>query len=86
MSVHYEMVFTCFLKDNTPESVLTPSAGTWTSRAAVGTDECPYPLLTPNADSNTHLAGGELARLVHQSRGSRNAWGLFVRGGTRNGP
>ncbi|MGW2825910.1 hypothetical protein ACWC24_33625 [Streptomyces sp. NPDC001443] len=83
MSMRYEMVFTCFLKDDTPESVLDSLRWHMGLRAdppgSVGTDAYPHPLLTPKSGSDTHLAGGELARLVHQSRGSRDVWGLFVR-------
>ncbi|MFE4698928.1 hypothetical protein ACFRIC_17850 [Streptomyces sp. NPDC056738] len=83
MSIRYEMVFTCFLRDDTPESVLDALRWYMGLRAdrpePVGNDEYPHPLLTPNSDSSTHLAGGELAHLVHQSRGSRDVWGLFVR-------
>ncbi|MFE3637594.1 hypothetical protein [Streptomyces sp. NPDC059168] len=83
MSMRYEMVFTCFLKDDTPESVLDALRWHMGLRAdrpeSVGGVEYSHPLLTPNSDSNTNLAGGEVARLVHQARGSRDAWGLFVR-------
>ncbi|MFD5417556.1 hypothetical protein ACFWJT_05955 [Streptomyces sp. NPDC127069] len=83
MSMRYEMVFTCFLRGDTPESVLNTLRWHMSLRAdrpgTVSADEHPFPLLTPNSNSETHLAGGELSRLVPQSRGSRDVWGLFVR-------
>ncbi|NYV74589.1 hypothetical protein [Streptomyces sp. UH6] len=83
MSLRYEMVLTCFLKDDTPESVLDALRWHMGLRAdrpgSFGPDGCPHPLLTPTSDSDTRLAGGEFARLTHQSRGSHDVWGLFVR-------
>lgn len=83
MGMHYEMVFTCFLKDDTPESVLDVlrwHTGMLADEpASVGSDEYPSPLLTPNPAGSAHLAGGEFAHLIQQRRGARDAWGLFVR-------
>lgn len=83
VNIRYEMVFTCFLKDDAPQSVLDTlrwHMGLLTDRpAAVGADEYPHPLLTPNPDTDRPLPGGEFARLERQSRGGHDAWGLFVR-------
>ncbi|MFC9295776.1 hypothetical protein ACFTWH_10790 [Streptomyces sp. NPDC057011] len=81
MSLHYEVVFACFLRDETPEPVL--AALRWHIGAAaerpphLAADEHPYRLLVPDPDS--YLPGGDLASLQHQSRGNWNAWGLFTR-------
>ncbi|MFJ4321490.1 hypothetical protein ACIP46_40525 [Streptomyces lavendulae] len=81
MSLHYEVVFACFLRDGTPEPVL--DALRWHIGANadrppnLDADEHPYPLLVPCPD--TYLAGGDIATLQHQSRGNWNAWGLFTR-------
>ncbi|MFF8614950.1 hypothetical protein [Streptomyces sp. NPDC015350] len=81
MSLYYEVVLTCFLRDGTPEPVL--EALRWHTGAVedrpphLDEDEHPYRLLAPDPDSR--LPGGESASLRHQSLGGRNAWGLFVR-------
>ncbi|WP_435224378.1 hypothetical protein [Streptomyces sp. Tue6028] len=81
MSLHYEVVFACFLKEGTPESVL--AALRWHIGAIadrpphLDAGEHPHPLLAPSP--NSYLPGGEFASLQHQSRGNRNAWGLFTR-------
>ncbi|GAA1090846.1 hypothetical protein [Kitasatospora arboriphila] len=87
MSLRFEMVFSCFLRDDTPEPVLDIlrwHMGLCTDRdrtpagEAGEADEHPHPLLTPGSDDHTYLAGGEFARMLRQSRGSRHARGLFV--------
>ncbi|MFF3395796.1 hypothetical protein ACFYW1_33345 [Streptomyces sp. NPDC002669] len=81
MSLHYEVVFTCFLRDGTPEPVL--EALRWHTGASeerpphLDEDEHPYQLLAPDPDSR--LPGGEFASLRYQSLGSQDAWGLFTR-------
>jgi hypothetical protein len=81
VSLYYEVVFTCFLRDGTPEPVLAAlrwHMGASTDRPAhLDADEHPYRLLAPDPDSR--LPGGEFASLRHQSLGSQDAWGLFTR-------
>jgi hypothetical protein len=87
MSLRYEVVFSCFLVDDTPAEVLDELRwhlglpdGPLTTRD--GEDACP--LLRPDPDS--YLPGGEVAFLRRQMRGTRrghdiHAWGLFTRNG-----
>ncbi|MFD7408409.1 hypothetical protein ACFV7R_38470 [Streptomyces sp. NPDC059866] len=81
MSLHYEVVFACFLRDGTPETVL--AALQWHTGATadrpphLDANEHPYPLLVLSPDS--WLPGGDFASLQRQSRGNRDAWGLFTR-------
>ncbi|MFI8105429.1 hypothetical protein [Streptomyces sp. NPDC086023] len=74
MSLHYEVVFACFLRDGTPEPVLDTlrwhTGATADRQSHLDADEHPYPLLAPDPD--TYLARGEFASLQHQSRG--NLW------------
>ncbi|MFI5529952.1 hypothetical protein ACIA8O_15560 [Kitasatospora sp. NPDC051853] len=86
MSLHFEVVFTCFLRDETPSAVL--AALRWhlglTAERSPGldADEHPYPLLEPDPDSR--LPGGDFASLRRQARGfvagrELHAWGLSSR-------
>jgi hypothetical protein len=87
VSDHYEVVLTCFLRDDTPPPVL--AALRWylelTDERPPGLDaaEHPYPLLAPDPDSR--LPGGESASLHRQSCGfapdgaELHSWGLFSR-------
>ncbi|MER6738314.1 hypothetical protein [Streptomyces puniciscabiei] len=86
MSLHFEVVFTCFLRDDTPDTVL--NALRWhlglTAERPTGLDrdEHSYPVLAPDPDGR--LPGGDFASLRRQSRGSvagreLYAWGLFSR-------
>ncbi|WP_328861246.1 hypothetical protein [Streptomyces sp. NBC_00306] len=88
MSDHYEVVFSCFLRDDTPESVM--AALRW----HLGMDaEFPenldddegqlYPLLDPD-NHNSCLPGGDvvsLRRTVQEftQSGERYEWELFAR-------
>jgi hypothetical protein len=81
VSLYYEVVFACFLRDATPEPVL--AALRWHTGASadrpphLDANEHVYPLLAASPDSC--LPGGEFAFLQRQSRGSLDAWGLFTR-------
>ncbi|MEU0834048.1 hypothetical protein [Streptomyces sp. NPDC005969] len=86
MSLHYEVVFACLLRDDTPDAVL--DALRWhlglTPERPAGLDgeERTYPLLSPDPDSR--LPGGDFASLQRQSwgfttSGERHVWGLFSR-------
>jgi hypothetical protein len=86
MSMHYEVVFSCFLRDDTPERVLEALrwhlglAAEWPAGPAA--DEPVERLLRPDQASN--LPGGDIASLRRQAvagaAGSdRYAWGLFSR-------
>ncbi|SEB65018.1 hypothetical protein [Streptomyces sp. TLI_105] len=86
MSLHYEVVFTCFLQEDTPETVLAAlrwHLGLASERPAeLDEEEYAYPLLDPDPDSR--LPGGDFASLRRQSRGFTaggecHAWGLFSR-------
>ncbi|WP_030678324.1 hypothetical protein [Streptomyces sp. NRRL B-1347] len=81
MSLHYEVVFACFLRDDTPDTVLDAlrwHMGEISDRpAGMDASEHPCPMLIPDPDS--YLPGGDTASLRHQSRGNWNAWGLFTR-------
>jgi hypothetical protein len=86
VSLHFEVVFTCFLRDNTPDTVL--EALRWhldmvpERPSGLDADAHPYPVLTPDPDGR--LPGGDFASLRRQSRGfaagqALYAWGLFSR-------
>lgn len=86
VSLHYEVVFTCFLRDDTPDSVLAAlrwHLGLALERPAeLDAEEHSYPLLSPDPDSR--LPGGDFVSLRRQSRGfthggELHAWGLFSR-------
>ncbi|MEV7189509.1 hypothetical protein [Kitasatospora sp. NPDC093102] len=86
MSFHYEVVFTCFLQDDTPDTVLDAlrwHLGLASERPAeLDEEEHAYPLLSPDPDSR--LPGGDFASLRRQSRGfmagrQLHAWGLCSR-------
>jgi hypothetical protein len=86
MSLHFEVVFICFLRDDTPDSVLDAlqwHLGLTPERpAGLDTEEHTYPLLAPDPDSR--LPGGDCASLRRQSRGfvaggEIHAWGLLSR-------
>ncbi|MBV2365874.1 hypothetical protein [Streptomonospora nanhaiensis] len=70
MSDHYEVVFSCFLRDDTPRSVLAELR--WhlgvddEPPETVDLDRCPAPLLDPDPDSP--LPGGDVGHLRRQSR------------------
>lgn len=71
MSLHYEVVFTCFLREDTPARVLDSPRwhlGDHTDPpAAFERPDGPYPLLSPDPDS--YLPGGEFASPHRQLRG-----------------
>ncbi|MFG2564179.1 hypothetical protein ACGFR6_01910 [Streptomyces sp. NPDC048567] len=77
MSLHYEVVFTCFLRADTPAPVL--DALRWhlglteEPPPGHGEGEYAYPLLTP--DPHSRLPGGDFASLRLQDEG----WGLYSR-------
>ncbi|MEU3459587.1 hypothetical protein ABZ721_06465 [Streptomyces sp. NPDC006733] len=79
MSYHYEVVLTCFLRADTPDTVL--AALRWhlglDQERPAGLDEDlhPYQLLAPDPDSR--LPGGDFAAL--SAEGGLHAWGLFSR-------
>ncbi|MEU6442673.1 hypothetical protein [Streptomyces sp. NPDC047046] len=87
MSLHYEVVLTCVLQDDTPDTVLAAlrwHLGLAPERPAeLDAEEHSYPMLSPDPDSR--LPGGDFAALRRQSRGftaagdERHAWGLFSR-------
>ncbi|GAB2611584.1 hypothetical protein GCM10027168_50580 [Streptomyces capparidis] len=86
MSSYYEVVFTCFLRDDTPDAVLGAlrwHLGLTPERPAEPeAEEHAYPLLAPDPDSR--LPGGEFATLLRQPRGfsaegELHSWGLFSR-------
>ncbi|MFC5911647.1 hypothetical protein [Streptacidiphilus monticola] len=86
MSLHFEVVFTCFLRDDTPGTVLDVlrwHLGLSTERpTGLDPDEHTYQVLAPDPDSR--LPGGDVASLRRQSRGFAAgmelfAWGLLSR-------
>ncbi|MEW2329773.1 hypothetical protein AB0880_18405 [Micromonospora chersina] len=86
MSLHYEVVFSCFLDDETPPEVLDALRWHLGMRdqlpATLNADEHPYPLLSPDPDS--YLPGGDVASLRRQRVGFTAAgdvyqWGLHSR-------
>ncbi|GHE25403.1 hypothetical protein ACFXKJ_31305 [Kitasatospora indigofera] len=82
MSLHFEVVFTCFLRDDTPDTVLASlrwHLGLADERPAeLDAEEHAYPLLTPDPDSR--LPGGDFAALRRvQASADRCTWGLFSR-------
>jgi hypothetical protein len=87
MSDHYEVVFSCFLRDDTPESVL--AALRWhlgmdaEPPENLSQEEHPDPLLTPD-QNNSRLPGGDIASLRRTvqgftASGQRHEWELFSR-------
>jgi hypothetical protein len=87
MSDHYEIVISCFLDEDVPESVLEVLR--WhlglCSQRPPHLDEAaaPYPVLVPDSDSR--LPGGEITRLRRQRlcfgpAGHVHGWGLYARG------
>ncbi|MGW4675689.1 hypothetical protein [Streptomyces sp. NPDC004324] len=88
MSDHYELVFSTFLHDDTPASVL--AALRWhmgmdddnvKNPEGLDPDDHPYPLLLPG---QSRLPGGDIASLHRSvveftSSGTRYEWELFVR-------
>lgn len=85
MSDHYEVVFSCFLRDDTPAPVL--AALRWHMGMDdecpddLDSDDHPYPLLLPG---NSRLPGGDavcLRRTVQEftASGERYEWELFAR-------
>jgi hypothetical protein len=87
MGVHYEVVFTSFLYDDTPQETLDAlrwHLGLLADRPpGLGADEHPDRLLCPDSASN--LPGGDVASLQRQHREAADdgpptqAWGLFSR-------
>jgi hypothetical protein len=85
VSSHYEVVFSLFLRDDTPSVVLDElrwHLGLLTQRPEVCAIEDDWPQLRPN--ERTYLPGGEVALLQRQYRYSRagvehHAWGLYTR-------
>ncbi|MCX4819991.1 hypothetical protein OG883_08755 [Streptomyces sp. NBC_01142] len=87
MSDHYEVVFSCFLRDDTPESVLAAlrwHLGMDAERPGdLDPEEHLYPLLTPDRN-NSRLPGGDIVSLRRTVQGStafgqQHAWELFSR-------
>ncbi|MFG3287613.1 hypothetical protein ACGF3G_02210 [Streptomyces sp. NPDC048179] len=85
MSDHYEVVFSSFLRDDTPASVL--AALRWhmgmddEGPEDLARDDHPYPLLLPGG---SRLPGGDIVSLRRSvqeltSSGTRYEWELFVR-------
>jgi hypothetical protein len=86
MSSHYEVVLSCFLRDDTPDSVLAAlrwHLGTEAEEAGnLDFEEHPFPLLAPNP--NSRLPGGDFVSLRRQVQGfwddaEVHAWELFTR-------
>ncbi|SCL48220.1 hypothetical protein [Micromonospora chersina] len=86
MSLHYEVVFSCFLDDETPPDVLDVlrwHLGMRDERpATLDAEDHPYRLLAPDPDS--YLPGGDVASLRRQrvgftATGERFQWGLHSR-------
>ncbi|MER8186943.1 hypothetical protein [Kitasatospora sp. NPDC094015] len=86
MMPHFEVVLTCVLRDDTPDTVLDAlrwHLGTIPERpSSLNPDEHPYAVLTPDPESP--LPGGDFASLRRRSRVSpagheRYSWGLFSR-------
>ncbi|KIQ65719.1 hypothetical protein TR51_18255 [Kitasatospora griseola] len=85
MSLHFEVVITCFLRDDTPDTVLNAvrwHLGLIADRpAGLDADEHMCPMLLPDPDSR--LPGGDVASLRRQSRdraaGAEFGWGLLSR-------
>lgn len=86
MSVYYEVVFACFLRDETPEESLDAlrwHLGQLADRpASLMPEDDPDRLLCPNPASR--LPGGDIASLSRQLRRTADgqevhAWGLFSR-------
>ena len=87
MSVHYEIVLSCFLRDDTPDHVLDLLR--WHLELLddhpdeeADEDEDEVPLFAPDPDSP--LPGGAFAELRRQRRGSDadgdiHAWGVYAR-------
>ncbi|MYZ36125.1 MULTISPECIES: hypothetical protein [unclassified Streptomyces] len=86
MSSHYEVVLSCLLRDDTPDSVLAAlrwHLGMDTEEPEdLDFEECPSPLLEPNP--NSRLPGGDFVSLRRQVQGFSDAgevhaWELFAR-------
>lgn len=85
VSLHFEVVFSLFLREDTPDDVmheLRYHLGLSTQRPANLEIDYGHPVLEPNPDS--YLPGGEQAVLRKQYRYHRagvehHAWGLHVR-------
>ena len=85
MSLHYEVVFSLFLRDDTPSGVLDElrwQLGLSTQKPDACAIDYEWPQMRPNEPS--YLPGGEVAMLRRQYRYSRSgvehhAWGLYVR-------
>jgi hypothetical protein len=86
MSMHYEVVFSCFLRDDTPEEVIDALrwhlglAAEWP--ASLAADEPAERLL--RSDQASNLPGGDIASLRRQAvpgaaESDVYAWGLFSR-------
>ncbi|MFF2629479.1 hypothetical protein ACFVUN_27415 [Kitasatospora griseola] len=85
MSLHFEVVIACFLRDDMPDTVLNAvrwHLGLIADRpAGLDADEHMCPMLRPDPDSR--LPGGDVASLRRQSRdraaGNEFSWGLLSR-------
>jgi hypothetical protein len=81
MSLHYEVMFSCYLLDDTPVEVIEElrwHLGLPGGRLATADAGDAYPLLRPDPDSR--LPGGDVASLQRQLRGHpAGVWGLFAR-------
>jgi len=86
VSEHFEVVFSCFLRDDIPAPVLAAlrwHMGVDDDRPdALDPDDHPYPLLSP--DDNSRLPGGDFVSLRRTAQefttsGKRYEWELFSR-------
>jgi hypothetical protein len=87
MSERYEVVFSCFLRDDTPGSVLAAlrwhlGMDAWPPES-LDPEEHPDPLLAPD-QYNSPLPGGDIASLRRTvqgftASGERHEWELFSR-------
>lgn len=84
MSVHYEVVFSCFLRADTPAEVLDALRWHLGLLAEQPADLDPTQRALLRADPSSHLPGGDVASLQRQAGGAETApdtqgWGLFSR-------
>jgi len=85
VSFHYEVVFSLFLRDDTPSEVLDElrwHVGVSDQQPATSAIDTDYPLMRPG---ESRLPGGDVAILQRQYRYDdahgveHHAWGLYVR-------
>lgn len=85
MSFHYEVTFSCFLRDDTPSEVLDElrwHLGQSSLRPETCVVNYDWPVMLPGEPS--YLAGGEVATLRRQYRFTQHgverfSWGLHAR-------